>query len=73
MFRYFYIFDTTKDFESCEFAQYISRPRNEDILGYAVEFAKRNGTDIKDIRLHIFDTKKSYEQSYKNWAKQIKV
>lgn len=72
MNRYYLIFDTTKEYSSVEHAQYIQKHINENILGDALAFAQRNKTNIENIRMFCFKTKKEYDESYKNWRKQLK-
>ena len=71
MNRYYIIFDTTKDYGSIYHAQYLTEHTNTDILGHILAFAERNKTDITNIRVMAFDTKKQYEQSYKNWLEKV--
>ena len=71
MNRYYILFDTTKDYGSIYHAQYLTERTNTDILGHIVAFAERNKTDITNIRVMAFDTKKQYDQSYKNWLDKV--
>lgn len=59
---YFAIIDTTKPNDSVDFAWYDSIPYMNDLAGHVVDFARKNGTDPKDIRLYIFPKKSIWEQ-----------
>ena len=71
MNRYYILFDTTKNYGNIYHAQYLTERTNTDILGHILAFAERNKTNITDIRVMEFNTKKEYEASYKNWLHKV--
>lgn len=71
MKRYYMIYDTTKEYKSKDHAQYFEKETNNNILTDIIEFAKKNKTNIEDLRVFSFETKKQYEESFRKYATQV--
>lgn len=68
---YFVVIDTTKQADSIDYAWYDSTDYLCDMAGYVVDYAKKNGTDPKDIRLHIYEKMKDWEKHRSEYASRI--
>lgn len=68
---YFVVIDTTKHPDSMEYAWYDSASYMNDMAGYVVDFAKKNGTDPKDVRLYIYEKMKDWEKQKMEYSGRI--
>ena len=68
---YFVVIDTTKQPDSREYAWYNSASYMNDMAGYVVDFAKKNGTDPKDVRLYIYEKMKDWEKHWNEYVCRI--
>lgn len=68
---YFVVIDTTKHPDSMEYAWYDSASYMNDMAGYVVDFAKKNGTDPKDVRLYIYEKTKDWEKQKMEYSGRI--
>ena len=66
---YFELYDTTRAPEDWESSLFSTINTNNDILGIAKDFAERNHTDIKDIRMYIYESKTIWEKAFQHWLK----
>ena len=70
--QYYVVIDLTKQPENAKSNLYFSTYDNDNILRNVLMFKEQNKTNIEDLRLHRFKTKKEYDTSYCAWCKQIK-
>ena len=70
---YFVVIDTTKHPDSMEYAWYNSASYMNDMAGYVVDFAKKNGTDPKDVRLYIYEKMRDWKKHWSEYACRISL
>lgn len=70
--QYYVVIDLTKEPEDSKSNLYFNIYDNDNILRNVLMFKEQNKTNIEDLRLYRFKTKKEYDTSYCNWCKQIK-
>lgn len=68
---YFEIYDITKEPTEWHSAFFGKVRPYDDIMGIVADFAEGNGTDIKNIRLYIYETKKVWEKAFADWQNKV--
>lgn len=67
---YFLVMDVTKDREDPKQMWFSKTYHYQDLTGYVLSIAKRNGTEPEKIKLFIYPTKKAWEASMREFVKR---
>lgn len=69
---YFQVIDISKASTDVNYSYFGEAPINHDIAGYVTSMANRNKSNINDIRLFIFESKKAWNEAMREWVSKIK-